>query len=66
MYWSSWNRSSSSRPFSEDAGRDVGMADRAQEDGVERAQLVDGARGQDFAGAQVAVAAEVEVRQLVA
>ena len=47
-------------------GLHVGMADGAQVDGVERAQLVDGPRGQDFAGAQVAVAAEVEIGQLVA
>ena len=49
----------------EDARLDVGMADGAQVDGVELAQLVDGAGGQHFAGAQVALAAEVEVGQFV-
>ncbi len=39
------------------------MADGAQEDGVELAQLVDGPGRQRFAGAQVALAAEIEVRQ---
>ena len=42
-------------------GFDVGMPDRAQIDGVELAQLVDRAVRQDFAGPQVAIAAEVEM-----
>ena len=41
------------------------MADGAQEDGVELAQLGDGPLGQRFAGAQIALAAEIEGRQLV-
>ena len=49
----------------QDAGRDVGVADGAEEDGVELAQLVDGAVGERFAGAQVAFAAEVVGGRLV-
>ncbi len=37
------------------------MPDRTQVNGVKRAQLVDGPLGQDFAGAQIPVAAEIEV-----
>ena len=49
----------------QDSGRHVRMADGAQEDGVERAQLVDRAGRQYVAGAQVAVAAEVKLFQFV-
>ena len=47
------------QPPLEDAGRDVGRAHRAEEDGVEPAQLVEDGVGQHLAGAQVAGAAEV-------
>ena len=43
-------------------GCDVRVADRAEEDRVEAAQLVEDGVGQDLAGAQVALAAEVVVR----
>ena len=65
MYWSNWNRSSSSRPFLQDAGRHVGMADGAQQNGVERPQLLDRAGRQGLAGPQITLAAEVEFLQLV-
>ena len=42
------------------------MADGAQQDGVEVRQFVDQAGGQDLAGAEIAIAAEVEVLQFVA
>ena len=45
----------------EDAGRHVGMADRAEQDRGEGAQFVEHGRGQNFAGPQVAVAAEIEI-----
>ena len=48
------------------ARRHVRMADRAQKDGVELSQLVDGAGGQRFAGSQIALAAEIEMLQFVA
>ena len=41
------------------------MADRAQEDRVEVAQLVDGAGRQDLARPQVALAAEIEILRFV-
>ena len=47
----------------EDAGGDVGMADRAEQDGGEGAQLVERLGRQDFAGPQIALAAEIEVLQ---
>ena len=46
--------------FLQNARLHVGMADGAQEDGVELAQLVDAAGGQRFAGLEVALAAPVE------
>ena len=52
-------RSSSS--FFEDAGGDVGMADGAEEDRVELAELVEAVGGERFAGFEVAVAAPVEI-----
>ena len=64
MYWSSPKRRSSSRPFFEDAGRHVGVADGAEEDRVELAELVEAVGGQRFAGFEVAVAAPVEVLSL--
>ena len=45
----------------EDAGRDVGMADGAEQDGVELAKLVEAVGRQGLAGLEVAVAAPVEV-----
>ena len=50
----------------QDARGHVGMADGAQQDGAVAAQLVQRGGRQDFAGLQVAVAAEVEVVQFVA
>ena len=47
-------------------GGDVRMAHRAEQDGVERAQLVEHRRRQDLAGAKITLAAQVEVLQLVA
>ena len=47
----------------QDARLHVGMADRAEVDGVELAQLVDRARRQRFAGLQIALAAPVEMLQ---
>ena len=48
----------------EDAGLHVGMADRAEEDRVEAPQLLGGALRQHLAGAQIAVAAEIEFATL--
>ena len=48
----------------EDAGGDVGMADGAEEDGVELAELVEAVGGERFAGFEVAVAAPVEIGEL--
>ena len=45
----------------EHAGRHLGRADRAEQDGVEAAQLVEHAVGQHLAGAEVAGSAEVEL-----
>jgi hypothetical protein len=42
------------------------MADGAEQDGVEATQVVDGRFGQHLAGAEVAIATEVEVGRLVA
>src|SRR5690606_40829433 len=50
--------------FLQDARRHVGVADSAQEDGVELPQFVDGAFGKDFACPQVAVAAEIKLLKL--
>ena len=49
----------------QDAGLDVGMADGAQVDGVELAQLVDLPLADHLAGGQVTVAAVVELDPLV-
>ena len=49
------------QPTLDDPGRHRRRADRAEEDGVERAQLVERGVGEDLAVAEVAVAAEVEV-----
>ena len=48
----------------EDAGGDVGMADGAEQDRVELAELVEAVGGQRFARFEIAVAAPVEVGQL--
>ena len=48
----------------EDAGLHVGMADRAEQDRVELAQLVEPVGGQCFAGLEVAIAAPVEMREV--
>ena len=48
----------------EDAGLHVGMADGAEEDAVELAELVEAVGGQGFAGFEIAVAAPVEVGEL--
>ena len=42
-------------------GLHVGMADGAQQDAVELAELVEAVGGQGFAGLEVAVAAPVEI-----
>ena len=49
----------------EDAGSDIGMADRSEKDRVFRAQQVEPALGDDLAGLQVAIAAPVERLHLV-
>ena len=48
----------------EDAGLHVGVADGAEEDAVELAELVEAVGGEGFAGLEVAVAAPVEVGEL--
>ena len=48
----------------QDAGGDVGMADRAEQDRVELAQLVEAVGRQRFARFEIAVAAPVEVREV--
>ena len=52
-------------PLLEHARRHAGMADGPEEDGVAAAQVVDVGVGQDLAGLQVALAAEVEGHELV-
>ena len=51
--------------FFQDAGLNVGVADGAQKDGVEGSQFVDGPGRKGLAGAQIAVAAEVEIDRFV-
>ena len=41
------------------------MTDRAQEDGVEGSQFIDGSFGQDIAGFEVTVAAEIKIFRFV-
>ena len=48
------------------AGGDVGMAHGAQEDGLEGGQFVDDILGQDLAGAEESLAAEIEILEFVA
>ena len=48
----------------EDARRDVRVPDGAEVDGVEPAQLLEDGVGQDLAGPHVALAAEVELREV--
>ena len=64
MYWSRPKRRSSSSLRLEDAGGDVGVADGAEEDRVELAELVEAVVGECGAGFEVAVAAPVEVGEL--
>ena len=45
-------------------GGDVGMADGAEQDGVELAQLVEAVGGQRFAGFEIAVAAPIEMGEV--
>src|SRR5262249_27034122 len=48
----------------EDAGGDIGVADGAEEDGVELAELVEAVVGERAAGFEVAVAGPVEISEL--
>ena len=50
----------------EDAGGDIGVADGAEEDGVELAELVEAVVGEWAAGFEVAVAGPIEVGELEA
>ncbi len=50
----------------EDAGGDIGVADGAEEDGVELAKLVEAVVGERAAGFEVAVAGPIEVGELEA
>ena len=64
-YWWNVEPEPEQDPLLEDPGRDAGMAHRAQEDGVAAPEVVERRVGQDLAGPQVALAAEVERDELV-
>ena len=49
----------------EDAGLHVGVADGAEEDAVELAELVEAVGGEGFAGLEVAIAAPVEMLEVL-
>ena len=49
----------------EDSGLDVRMADRAQEDGVQAAEFLQGRIGQNLAGPQIAFSAEIVLHRFV-
>ena len=64
MYWSSPKRRSKQQLAFEDARGDVGMADGAEQDGVELPQLVEAVGGEGLAGFEIAIAAPVEFGEL--
>ena len=57
MYWSRAEAGLEQDADLEDTGLDLGMADGAEEHGIELPELFDRAVGQDLAGLQVALAA---------
>ncbi len=60
MYWWNSNRRRSSKPFLENAGRDLRVADGAEQHRVATTKFLDHRIGKHFAGAKVTLAPEVE------